>query len=247
MCWSGEASAAITALGVAVTFHSACIKKESKLLWLPLGYFTLMELLQAYTYSVIDNCGMPANEIATLLGYLHIVFQPFFIQMISLYFIDKRVARKVAPWAYGACFVAAIIMLIKLYPFGWAPMCDPATRPMCGHTLCSFHGNWHIAWGLPINDLMSNIPSYLIVGFILPVLYGSWKFTLWHFLAGPLLAWMTTDSLQEWPAIWCLFSLELMLIVTSTRLREMMKVRRWPFWEKIKQPRASSRQTPKKQ
>jgi len=237
MCWSGEASAAVATFGIAVTLYSACVKKDSKLIWLPLGYFTLMELLQAFTYLSIDNCAAPSNQVSTVLGYLHITFQPFFINMISLYFIDKRVARKIAPFAYGACFIAAIIMLIKLYPFSWAPMCDPATRPMCATELCSFHGNWHIAWGLPINELLYFIPSYAIVGFIMPALYGSWRFTLWHFLAGPLLAWMTTDNIHEWPAIWCLFSLELLLIVTSTRFRSWMFVRRWPCWDWIKRPR----------
>ena len=29
-------------------------------------------------YTVIDDCSNPANQVATLLGYIHIVFQPFF-------------------------------------------------------------------------------------------------------------------------------------------------------------------------
>ena len=237
MCWSGEASTAIAVFGVGVTAYSALVKKDSKMLWLPLGYFTLMEALQAYTYSVIDNCGAPANQVATLLGYLHITFQPFFIAMVSLYFIDKRVARKIAPFAYGICFAAAIVMLIKLYPFAWAPMCDPETRPMCRTSICSFHGNWHIAWGLPINELLREVPSYAIAGFIVPALYGSWRFTLWHLIAGPLFAWATTDNIHEWPAIWCLFSLELLLLVSSSRLRNYMFVRRWPGWNWIKKTR----------
>jgi hypothetical protein len=196
-----------------------------------------MEALQAYTYSVIDHCALPANQLATVLGYMHIVFQPFFINMVSLYFIDKRVARRIAPFVYGACFAASIIMLLKLYPFAWAPLCDPLSRPMCAESLCSFHGNWHIAWGLPITTLMHQIPAYAIVGFILPVLYGSWRFTLWHLLAGPLFAWITTSNIHEWPAIWCLFSLELLLIVTSSRLRHTMFVKRWPCWTWIRERR----------
>jgi hypothetical protein len=49
-----------------------------------LGYFSSMEVLQAFTYSVIDQCALPSNQIATLLGYLHIAFQPFFINMLSM-------------------------------------------------------------------------------------------------------------------------------------------------------------------
>ncbi|MGE0754332.1 MAG: DUF5765 domain-containing protein [Alphaproteobacteria bacterium] len=236
MCWSGEASAALTVLGLACTAN-AIRKRESILLWAPLFYFTLMEALQAYTYTVIDGCGMPANEIATVLGYLHITFQPFFINMFSLYFIDKRVARKIAPYAYALCFAAAIIMLLKLYPFNWAPPCAEGIRPMCGRDICSFAGNWHIAWRLPINDLMSSLPSYLIVGFIMPLLYGSWRFTLFHFLFGPFLAWLSTDNINEWPAIWCLLSIDLILIIMNSRLRRAMFVSRWPLWQQVRKLR----------
>lgn len=235
MCWSGEASAALAVLG-AVSTGYAIHKKQSIMLWSALGYFTLMEALQAFTYTVIDQCALPSNQIATLLGYLHITFQPFFINFVSLYFIPERVAKKIAPWAYAVCFAAAIIMLIKLYPFDWAPQCTPNVRPMCGTGLCSFHGNWHIAWGLPINELMSYIPAYLIAGFIMPALYGSWRFTLYHLIVGPVLAWLTTDNMNEWPAIWCLLSIDLLLLITSTRLRNLMYVKRWWLWRKEPPP-----------
>ncbi|NBX02919.1 MAG: hypothetical protein EBR02_02410 [Alphaproteobacteria bacterium] len=232
MCWSGEASAAVTLVGVSCTAYLA-YKKESPMLWVPLLYFTLMEALQAYTYSVIDKCGLPENQIATMLGYLHITFQPFFVNAFSLYFLPAAIRKKVAPAAYTVCFVAAIMMLLKLYPFAWSPMCTPGVRPMCGSVICAFHGSWHIAWQLPINTFVDYIPFYLIAAFIFPALYGSWKFTLFHLITGPLLARATTSDLNEWPAVWCLFSLEVMLIAMSSRLRDRLHVKKWPFWGKI--------------
>jgi hypothetical protein len=50
----------------------AAYKEEPVPLWMALGYFSSMELLQAFTYSVNDQCALPSNQIATLLGYLHI-------------------------------------------------------------------------------------------------------------------------------------------------------------------------------
>jgi hypothetical protein len=82
MCWSGEASVALAIAGLGTTAYAA-YKKEPAPLWMALGYFSSMEALQAFTYSVIDQCGLPSNQIATMLGYLHIVFQPFFINMLS--------------------------------------------------------------------------------------------------------------------------------------------------------------------
>ena len=90
MCWSGEASAILATAGLASTTY-LIVKKEDKQLWIPLGFFSLMELLQAGTYTVIDSCQLPVNQILTLLGYLHIAFQPFFINMVSMYFIPKKI------------------------------------------------------------------------------------------------------------------------------------------------------------
>src|SRR5271155_2270965 len=116
MCWSGEASAALAAAGIGTTIWAAW-KKEPMSLWIALGYFSLMEALQAFTYSVINQCSLPSNQIATLLGYLHIAFQPFFINAISLYFINQKVAEKIKLPVYTLCFAGCIYTLIQLYPF----------------------------------------------------------------------------------------------------------------------------------
>jgi hypothetical protein len=242
MCWSGEASAALATLGFVSTGY-AIRKKESKLLWLPMAYFSLMEALQAFTYSVIDQCALPSNQVATLLGYLHITFQPFFVNMVSLYFIPKRLARKIAPFAYGVCFAAAIMMLIKLYPFEWAPRCEVGVRPMCGESICSFSGSWHIAWAMPINAIYDKFSWYALAAFAMPFLYGSWRFTIYHLLLGPCLAWLTTDNVNEWPAIWCLLSIDLLLIIVNSRVRNYLFVRSWPGWGRHNPKRNTLKQT----
>jgi len=88
MCWSGEASATLASIGVLSTAY-AIYKKEPPVLWIALGYFSLMELLQAFTYSVINRCDLPSNQIATLFGYLHITFQPFFIFYLFAFFCTE--------------------------------------------------------------------------------------------------------------------------------------------------------------
>lgn len=223
MCWSGEASAVLAAAGLTSTTYVAC-KGEDKLLWMPLGYFSLMELLQAFTYSVIDQCGLPMNQFLTFLGALHIAFQPLFINMFSLHFVNEKVREKVSVYAYGICILGTMAMIPRLYPFDWAGMCIPKAQPLCGTQLCSVHGSWHIAWEVPLNGLWYLDFGYYIPAFLVPLLYGSWKFTVYQFLAGPALAWLTTDNLNEWPAVWCLFSIGLLLVVMKTPLRKMMYV-----------------------
>lgn len=242
MCWSGEASAVLASVGLATTAYAA-YKKEPTVLWVCLGYFSLMELLQAYTYTVINECGNPANQIATLLGYLHISFQPFFINAISMHFTPKRIAQRVAPYAYGFCFFSVIFMIIQLYPFDWAGACYP-TRTLCSEQLCSVRGNWHIAWNVPTNGLcnwstntpFAGFPTYVLAAFVLPVLYGSWRFTLYHLLLGPGLSRLLTDNYNEIPAIWCLLSIGILLLVVKTPLRQFMYVKNYSLFRKKDDP-----------
>jgi hypothetical protein len=231
MCWSGEASAVLASIGLGSTAYFA-IKGEDKRLWMPLGYFALMEALQAFTYTVIDQCDNPHNQVATLFGYLHIVFQPFLINLISLYFIPDRIREKIEFWVYAILLVGAFMMVVSIYPFPWAPMCDPAVAPFCGDKLCSTSGAWHIAWQMPRSVVWWGFgaKAYALSAFILPLLYGSWRMTVYHILTGPFLAYLTTGDLNEWAAVWCLYSIGLLLIVIKTPVRQLLHVRSWPLW-----------------
>ena len=234
MCWSGEASTALAVVGIATTTYAA-FKKEPAVLWITLGYFSSMELLQAFTYTVIDDCSNPANQVATLLGYLHIAFQPFFINAISMYFVPDEIRRKISMPVYACCFAVEIYMILASYPFSWSGAC---VGSLCSERLCSVSGSWHIAWELPLNLIdywnfgffqITGL-SYVVAAFLLPILYGSWRFTLYHILMGPTIAYLLTDSMHEQAAVWCLISIALLLIVIKTPVRTFMHVRRWPFW-----------------
>ena len=90
MCWSGEASAAIAVGGLASAYFLKR-KGEPKEVYVPTAYFVLMEGLQAVTYLVVGDCGGVANTWLTRLAVLHISFQPFFINMLGMEFIDPEV------------------------------------------------------------------------------------------------------------------------------------------------------------
>ena len=127
MCWNGEASAVLAATGVASAAYAALKRNpEPPALWGCLLYFSSMEVLQAVSYTVVNQCDNPLNQILTLFGYLHITFQPFFI---------NAVARSFMPKGFGVadralCLYRALpwrdLMLVQLYPFGWADVASPA-------------------------------------------------------------------------------------------------------------------------
>ena len=227
MCWSLEASAAVTLVGAATT-AVAITRKQSPAIWLTLGYFTAMEVLQAATYVVVDLCGIALNKLLTVLSYVHIAGQPFFINLISMYFIPDKLRRQIAPAVYVLCSASAIYMLAQLYAPSWLEPCVQGDV-LCGTRLCAVTGTWHIGWEIPYQTADTSIPfpSYLLVGFLLPVLYGSWRITLFHFLTGPAAAYASTSDSNEWPAVWCLYSVGLLLIALVTPLRQRLFVRSW--------------------
>ncbi|WP_146094481.1 DUF5765 domain-containing protein [Xanthomonas arboricola] len=231
MCWSGQASTAVAACGLLGCAYSA-YRKEPVELWGCLAFFSLMEILQAFTYTVINSCSNPMNQVATLLGFLHIAIQPFFINAISLYFIPEVAKNKVKNYAYFACFVCLILMILKIYPFEWASHIPKGTA-LCSDRLCSVSGNWHIAWELPVNDILSVTifgfkvvwAPYVFAAFIVPLAYGSWRFTIFHLFLGPILARLTTDNPNEFPAVWCLLSIGFLLLVIKTPVRSWLFVK----------------------
>jgi hypothetical protein len=232
MCWNGQASATLATVGLASTAYIA-YKGEERSLWVPLAYFSLMELLQAVTYTVIDLCGLPMNQVLTALGSLHITFQPFFLNAFAMHFIPKPISQKISPVVYGLCFIGSILLILKIFPFDWAGTCTVGREPFCGERLCSVSGNWHIAWEAPLNGFTWANYGYYLPVFVLPVLYGSWKFILYHLIFGPSFARLLTDNINEWPAVWCLLSIGLLLVVIKTPLRQILYTRNWLFWGAI--------------
>lgn len=239
MCWSGEASAVLATVGFGTAAYVAW-KGESKELWIPLTYFACMELLQAATYVYINLCDSPPNQILTYFGYIHIAFQPFFANMVAMYFIPEAVKRKISTPVYAICAIGAVALLLKMYPFAWAGHCIIGTEGFCGAQVCSVSGAWHIAWQLPLNGLMSNYPGnpfafqyglhafvYILVAFWMPIIYGSWRFVGFHYLVGPFISDLLTTDPNEYAAVWCLFSIALCVSVIKTPIRKYLHVNRW--------------------
>ncbi|PIN89558.1 hypothetical protein COU60_03020 [Candidatus Pacearchaeota archaeon CG10_big_fil_rev_8_21_14_0_10_34_76] len=230
MCWSLAASAIFGIVGLAFAGHLA-FKKESKLIWMPLGYFALMEGLQAITYLYLGSCDFSGNQLLTFLSYMHIVFQPIFINAFILYFIPAKVRKKIIWPVFTLAAIITIILILKIYPFEWAGSCTPGTA-MCGEELCSYMGNWHLAWSIPFNDvgIFSMLTFYLLGAYALPLIYGSWKATLVG-LTWTGIAFLLSSNPHEWTAIWCLMSVWIMIFAVYTPMRKWLHVEKWYFWK----------------
>lgn len=238
MCWSASVSITMVGIGIVATSVTA-VRGEPRAIPLTLGYFTVMEGLQAAGYAVVDQCGTPGNQAITLLSYLHIVFQPFFINAFAMELLPAPVKARLQRGVYLCCALSAAVMLAQLIPLEWAGNCLPGSA-LCGAELCLTSGEWHIAWEIPYNGLLlplenalgihAGFPSYLLVAFLLPLIYGAWRMVLFHALAGPILANALTDNPNESPAVWCLFSIGILLIGMSPLIRRHFTTSTWWIW-----------------
>ncbi len=240
MCWTATVSVAMVGVG-AVATGVTIMRGMPPAIPAAAAYFTSMELLQAAGYAVINQCGTPANEVITFLSILHIVFQPFFINAFALELVPHKVKMQTRTRVYIACAMSSIIMILQLYPFDWAGSCRIGAS-LCGNQLCTVSGQWHLAWDVPYNGLLVPLenlvkiyfgfPTYMIVAFLLPLVYGAWRFVIFHALAGPIFASSMTSNPNEVPAIWCLFSIGILLISISPLIRVTVENRSWYGWGK---------------
>ncbi|MDU8943841.1 DUF5765 domain-containing protein [Ovoidimarina sediminis] len=223
MCWSATASVAMVAaggVGAAITLR----RGDPAAIWATLGFFTVMEGLQATGYAVIDQCGSPANRTITILSYLHIALQPLFINAFAMAIAPVRPGPQVRRWVWALAGLASAVLFLRLVPLPALGFCVPG-EVLCGPAWCLRSGEWHIAWEVPLNGLPTALgipfqfPSYMLAVFALPLVYGAWRFVLFHAAAGPLLASLLTRDPNEMPAIWCLFSIGILAIALSPFIR----------------------------
>ncbi len=135
--------------------------------------------------------------------------------------------------ARAAAAAASAVIVLQLLPIEAFGRCAPGVA-LCGEALCTRSGAWHQAWDVPYNGLMvpleaalgtrMGFPSYMIAVFVLPALYGAWRFAALNFVAGPVGSFALTADPSEGPAIWCLFSIPILVLALSSRARRPFMV-----------------------
>lgn len=224
MCWGAAASVAMVAAGAAgtaITYR----RGEPAAIWLTVGFFTLMEGLQAAGYAVVDRCGTPANQTITVLSYLHIAAQPLFVNAFAMAIAPTVPSAPLRRWVFILAGSASVSLILRLLPLEAVGGCSPG-EILCGSAWCLRSGEWHIAWEVPLNALPSYLglpfqfPSYLAAVFLLPLAYGAWRFVAFHAVVGPIMALLLTQDPNEMPAIWCFFSIGILAISLSSFIRQ---------------------------
>lgn len=221
MCWGVEVTAGLTLAGIAAAGITAR-RGDPAAVPLTFLYFAAMEGLQLAGYLVIDQCGTPANRTVTVLSLLHIALQPVVINAFMLAWLCPRIAPGAARRIMALAVVASVLVLVQMVPWPGLDRCAIG-QPLCGEVLCTVSGNWHLAWTMPYTDILSGpdrwlgtnfgFPTYVLAVFVMPLFYGLWRFAIFHALVGPVAANLLTDNPNEAPAIWCLVSVLILIVV----------------------------------
>jgi len=185
-----------------------------------------MEFLQAIQYLFIaadlndPMCDNIINKILTVLGFLHICFQPYFCHVINASltkqakYLDRYVVIK------RLCLIGGGMLFTRFLLAG-APGFSTqdvsgfqSTEWLRGDKLCTFRGKYHLAWSVPMADPTYVIPGAAIHSFCMfapffalyekkgMVIQGVFLFAF-----GPYLAGWITPNLMEQASIWCFFSI----------------------------------------
>jgi len=209
-----------------------------------IAYFGLMEFLQFFQYLVINECSNPVNKFLTVLGFLHICYQPLFTHLIANSVEANPAYRERYAILFKLCFLGGTMLFARWflaeYFSGYFPKViassdftifqnDTAslslpreTEWLRGVSLCTFKGQSHLAWSIPLVDVSYYVPALSLHSFLMfgPFfVLGDFELALQGLLlmiTGPVLASWITPNLMEQGAIWCFFSItqiSLMLLI----------------------------------
>jgi len=225
MCFDQKSSAFFAVVGLSLSIGFYIWLKNLKFS-IGVFYFFGMELLQAIQYSFIDQCDNPINKFLTLVGYLHICFQPFFMHLMSSSctvnrdkLLQFRVVYKLT-FAWGLCMILRFL-LAPYSIYGYSDSCN--TEWVRGESLCTYKGNVHLAWSVPLYDdiyISPNLNVHFML-MIVPYFLIDWKLIFSGIiltLTGPVLSMLLTDNVQEQPSIWCFFSIAQIICLSVTFL-----------------------------
>lgn len=234
MCFSQEMSGVFAALGLYLAWYVHHYTENTRLA-IGVFWFFLMEFLQFFQFFWIDDCDSKMNQFLTFIGFVHICYQPYFTHIINSSLTKSPKYLTQYKIILRMCLLGGTMLLARYFLAEWghligwenAPLVSDytdwsQTEPVAGacrtpewlrgEKLCTYKGNYHLAWSVPMSEATYWVPaasihSFLMFGpfFILKTNMIIQGVFLW--LAGPFAAAMITANLMEQASIWCFFSI----------------------------------------
>lgn len=228
MCFSQEMSATFSAVGLLLAIWVMRTNGNTNVVK-GILYFVLMEMLQVVQYMHIatdidpaaptlgamqssPQCQSQANRVLTVLGLVHIAFQPFYSAHLSCAFVrnPKNVAQFelvkrlqliggtfiCLRWAltYVDVSTLAALGIDSRYAFDAAQWAGVGTEIewLSGPVLCTYKGFKHLAWSVPLLPTSYYMPSMGLHLFLMFIPFfamdnGSFGRNIANYIAGIIL------------------------------------------------------------
>jgi len=229
MCFDQKTSFGFAALGLYLAYYVHS-RTHNRRLAVGIFWFFLMELLQGFQFFWIDQCENPVNQFLTLLGFIHICYQPYFTHIINSALTKNPKLLDQYTVILRLCLVGGSMLLARhflasfqAFPIAsdfnqWSGKAAPANACKTQEwlrsdtELCTYKGKYHLAWAVPMYDPTYFSPSAAIHSFLMFAPFFILKknmiiqgFFLW--LTGPYLASWISPNLQEQASVWCFMSI----------------------------------------
>ena len=202
-------------------------------------YFGAMELLQFFQYLVINECDNIINHILTVLGWLHICWQPVFSNLVFSALDSKNLKKErddtwktIIKFAALGGFVLALRIIIPYFvnldekDLIFRP-CRYSDEQVCGDKTCTTMGRFHLKWMFILlrpSYVLPNGAVHFVFMFLAPVIMGQTFSTIVLFLTGPAIAaWFAQYSEPEFASIWCFFSIAECIVTVTTQYLAIRK------------------------
>jgi len=214
MCFTEKQSLSLTFIGFIVSYYVYNNNNKFEL-WFPILYFTFMELFQYLGYIAIRTNNKKLNKILSHLIYIHISFQPLFINIWFSNFISNKNMHYML-FIYKLCFIGGIFMLLRLYTINKnSDLCDTDVEVGCAKNTELKLGPLHIMYLFKLKAPNYYIPSMFIhffLFFIPIILLDVNKIVYLFSILGPILASVISKNKDEVASIWCFISVPILII-----------------------------------
>ena len=220
MCFTENMSAGLAILGTGVAAY-LWSQGSSWMLYVPILYFTLMEVLQYASYVAMRKKDKFALKKLTFATFVHVAFQPVFTLLWMGNFIPPgmrpqlRLLLKLA--GAGGAFYAA--RSDQITPIKESDVCNPRTETMCGATSLIKMGTKHLAYLFRMRAPDYTTPSIFIhffLMFVAPLFLHVKPIGYLPVLLGWITSWLIMPR-EEIAATWCLISIPSLLVSLFVR------------------------------
>ena len=218
MCFNQKYSASFALLGLFSLYFFNKNKKyyENNLLYIPLIFYTLMEVLQTAQYNYVNQCDNIMNKLLTEISYILVVVQPFMWNMIFLY---RQRKIKLTDFHKGILYCGIILSLIWIIAhifrrFSFYGNDEYVNEVTQGKETCTYKkDNEHLYWKYKYNSVYgmdANWFMYLVLWFIPGLLIPGEFLTILTLVLGFALSYMyiiyNSHTRDITPSLWCLTS-----------------------------------------